>query len=133
VWFYTRVNNVTWLERGDGSVLGKEVLALVMGKLSPDPSSHDFVTHPASCQPPCMDQATRTLLLVVMPSMDDAVVAAVQSNDQSRGIQIPGTGIVGSQDGAVSTLAPNKDKGQVVRVIHNDNEVSSDDDVPLQR
>jgi hypothetical protein len=54
-WIYTGVNDVTRLECGDGSVLGEEALALVMGKLSPDPSSHDFVTPPVSCQPLCMD------------------------------------------------------------------------------
>jgi hypothetical protein len=74
-WLYTRVNDVTWLERGDWSTLGEEALALVMGKLSPDPSSHDFVTPLASCQPLCMDQAARMLLLVVMPSLDDVGIA----------------------------------------------------------
>jgi hypothetical protein len=39
---YTGVNDVTRLERGDRSVLGEEALALVMGKPSPDPSSHDI-------------------------------------------------------------------------------------------
>jgi hypothetical protein len=42
-WLYTRVNDVTQLERGDGSTLREEALVLVMGKLSPDPSSHDLV------------------------------------------------------------------------------------------
>jgi hypothetical protein len=65
------VNNVTRLERRDGSVLGEELLVLVIGKLSLDSSSHDFVTPPAPCQPIYMDQAMRTLLLVVMPLMDD--------------------------------------------------------------
>jgi hypothetical protein len=82
-WHYTGVNDVTWLECGDGSALGEEALALVMGKLSPDPSSHDFVTPLASCQPLCMDQATRTLLLVVMPSMDGVSIALIQRGDQS--------------------------------------------------
>jgi hypothetical protein len=48
-WLYTGVNDVTWLERGDESTLSEEVLALVMGKLSPDLSSHDFVTPPTFC------------------------------------------------------------------------------------
>jgi hypothetical protein len=71
------VNNVTWLERGDGFVLGEEALALVMGKLSPDLFSHDFITPPASYQPLCMDQAARTLLLVAVPSMDDIGIAPI--------------------------------------------------------
>jgi hypothetical protein len=40
-WLYTGVNDVTRLERGDRSTLGEEALALVMGKLSPNPSSHE--------------------------------------------------------------------------------------------
>jgi hypothetical protein len=36
-WLYTGVNDVTWLECDNGSVLAEEALALVMGKLSPDP------------------------------------------------------------------------------------------------
>jgi hypothetical protein len=40
-WLYTGVNDVTRLERGDGSALSEEVLVLVMGKPSPDLSSHD--------------------------------------------------------------------------------------------
>jgi hypothetical protein len=53
-WLYTGVNNITWLERSDRSTLFEEALALVMGNLSPDLSSNDFVTPPASCQPLCM-------------------------------------------------------------------------------
>jgi hypothetical protein len=81
VWLYTGVNDVTRLERGDGSMLGEEALTLVMGKLSPNSFSHDFVTPPASCQPLCMDQAARTLWLVVMPSMDDVGITPVQRGD----------------------------------------------------
>jgi hypothetical protein len=55
VWLYTGVNDFTWLERANGSALGEEALVLVMGKLNPDPSSHDFITPPASYQPLCMD------------------------------------------------------------------------------
>jgi hypothetical protein len=81
VWLYTGVNDVTRLERGDGSMLGEEALALVMGKLSPNPFSHDFVTPLASCQPLCMNQVARTLRLVVMPSMDDVGITPVQRGD----------------------------------------------------
>jgi hypothetical protein len=48
-------------------------------------------------------------------------------------VRIPGTGVVGGQGGAVSTPAPSKGKGKVVRVVHINDKVSSDDDVPLQR
>jgi hypothetical protein len=86
VWLYNGVNTVTWLECIGGSVLGEEALALVMRKLSPDPSSHDFVTPPTSCQPLCMDQAASMLLLVVMPSMDDVGITPVQRGDKSCGV-----------------------------------------------
>jgi hypothetical protein len=132
-WLYTGVNDITQLERGDRSALSEEVLALVMAKLNPGPSSHDFITPPASCQPLCMDQAARSMLLVAMPLMDDVGITLIQRDDQSRGVQIPGAGAAGGQGGTTPSLAPSKGKGKVVRVICSDNEVSSDDDVPLQR
>jgi hypothetical protein len=107
-WLYTGVNDVTRLERGDGSVLGEEVLVLAMGKLSPDLSSHDFITPPVSCQPLYMNQAVRMLLLVAMSLMDDVGIAPVQRGDQSHGIWIPRIGIAGDQVGAVSTPPPSR-------------------------
>jgi hypothetical protein len=47
----------------------------VMGKLNLDPSSHDFITPPVSCQPLCVDQAMRSMLLVAMPLMDDVGIS----------------------------------------------------------
>jgi hypothetical protein len=111
-WLYTGVNNVTRLERGDGSTLSEEALVLVMGKLSFDPSSHNFVTPPTSCQPHCMDQVTRSMLLVAMPSMDDVSIALIQRGDQSRGVQIPGAGAVGGQGGATPSPAPPRERGR---------------------
>jgi hypothetical protein len=105
----------------------------VMAKLSPSPSSHDFITPPTSCQPLCMDQAARSMLLVAMPLMDDVGITPIQRDDQSQGVQIPGAGVAGGQGGTTPNLAPSKGKGKVVRVIYSDDEVSSDDDVPLQR
>jgi hypothetical protein len=92
---YTGVNDVTWLEHGDESALSEEASALVMRKLSPDPSFQDFITPPASCQPLCMDQAMRSMLLVAMPSMDDVSIASIQRGDQSRHVQIPGASTAG--------------------------------------
>jgi hypothetical protein len=55
---YTGVNDVTRLERGHGSTLGEEVLVLVMGKLSPDPSSHSSSILPTTLYGPgCKDVA----------------------------------------------------------------------------
>jgi hypothetical protein len=78
---YTGVNDVMSLERGDGFALSEEALALMMGQLSPDPSSHDFITPPASCQALYVDQATRSMLLMSMPSMDDVSIAPIQRGD----------------------------------------------------
>jgi hypothetical protein len=44
VWLYTRVNDTTRLERGDMSNLDDVVLAFMLGRLSPDLTSHDFLT-----------------------------------------------------------------------------------------
>jgi hypothetical protein len=85
---------------------------LVMGKLSPDPSSHNFVTPPASCQPLCMDQTARSMLLVAMPSMEDVGIAPIQWGDQSRGVQIPGAGVVGCQGGTAPNPAPARERGK---------------------
>jgi hypothetical protein len=35
----------------------------MLGKLSPDPSSADFIMPPPDCTPLCFDQATRRRLL----------------------------------------------------------------------
>jgi hypothetical protein len=55
------VNDVTQLEHGDGSVLGDEALALVMGKLSPIhlPTTSSPLQHPATTLygPSCEDVA----------------------------------------------------------------------------
>jgi hypothetical protein len=49
----------------------------VLGNLSPDLTSHDFLTPPAPYQSLCLDQAARTMLLVSMPSMDDIGIATI--------------------------------------------------------
>jgi hypothetical protein len=41
-----------------------------------------------------MDQDVRMLLVVVMLSMNDVGIASIQRGDQSRGVLIPGTGVV---------------------------------------
>jgi hypothetical protein len=54
-WLYTGVNDAMQLECGDGCNLEDATLAFMLGKLSPDLTSHAFVTPPASCQPLCLD------------------------------------------------------------------------------
>jgi hypothetical protein len=47
-------------------------------------------------------------------------------------MRIPGADATGGQGGADTTLAHSKSKGKVVWTIRSNEEVSSDDDIPLQ-
>jgi hypothetical protein len=127
--------------------------------------------HHAACEPLCVNQAASTALLVIMPTLDDVDIAAVQSGDQSRDVVIPGLdgpgsaagghgrgggppagrggvpvggGPAGSRSGAPtsdrgggpasgSSVAPALGKGKQTCVILDDDEVSSDEDEPLQK
>jgi hypothetical protein len=44
------------LQRGHDSCLDLDVLGALLAKLSPGPSSVDFVTPPVACAPICSDQ-----------------------------------------------------------------------------
>jgi hypothetical protein len=95
-----------------------------------------------------MDQTARTALLVVMPMLDDVDIAVVQRGDLSRGVTIPGATITSGRGGTTgggrggrgpggsgspsSATALGKGKGVSTRVVHDDDEVSSDEDEPLQ-
>jgi hypothetical protein len=48
-WLYTEVNDYMRLERGTGSTWEADKLMMSLPKLSPNPSSPDFITPPASC------------------------------------------------------------------------------------
>jgi hypothetical protein len=82
-WPYTVVNDGMRLEHGDGLNLDDTMLVFILRKLSPDSTSHNFVTPPAPCQLLCLDQAVQMKLLVLMPSMDDIGIAMIQRGDQS--------------------------------------------------
>jgi hypothetical protein len=149
-WMYTGVNDIMRLEREPGSSLNGELLATCLKVLTTDQFSAELVTPPASCRAICMDQAARTALLATMPMLDDVDIAVVQRGDLSRGVTIPGATITGGRGGTTSggrggrpvgrggsgspSSAPSlgKGKGVSVRVIHDDDEVSSDKDEPLQ-
>jgi hypothetical protein len=85
-----------------------------------------------------------------MPTLDDVDIAVVQRGDVSRGVVIPGIGgLGGAFDGrrwggdpaggggpaGGSGPAPALGKGMEkhVRVVLDDDEVSSDEDAPLQK
>jgi hypothetical protein len=103
---------------------------------------------PASCGAICMDQAARTSLLATMPTLDDVDIAVVQRGDLSRGVTIPGAAVTSGRGGTTgggrggrgprgsggpsSAPALGKGKGVSARVVHDDDEISSDEDEPLQ-
>jgi hypothetical protein len=55
---YTGEGDTTQQEHGRESDFTPDVLDALLGRLSPDPSSVDFVTPPVVCAPMCSDEAT---------------------------------------------------------------------------
>jgi hypothetical protein len=147
-WMYTGVNDIMRLERGPGSSLDGELLAACLKALTTYQFLAELATPPVSCGAICMDQAARMALLATMPTLDDVDIAMVQRGDLSRGVTIPGATATGGRGGTTgggrggrghggsgspsSALALGKGKGVSVRIIHDDDEVSSDEDEPLQ-
>jgi hypothetical protein len=62
-WQFTGEGDTTWLECSHGSELAPDMLRTLLRKLSPDPSSTDFITPPLVCVPLCSDQVMQTRLL----------------------------------------------------------------------
>jgi hypothetical protein len=83
-----------------------------------------------------MDQAVRTALLATMPTLDDVDITVVQRSNLSRGVTIPGAAVTsrgpGGSGGPSSAPAFGKGKRVSARVVHDDDEVSYDEDEPLQ-
>jgi hypothetical protein len=147
-WMYTGVNDIMRLERGPGSSLDGELLASCLKALTTDQFSTELATPPASCGAICMNQAARTTLLATMPTLDDVDIIVVQRGDLSRGVTILGATVTADRGGTTGggrggrgrggsgspSYAPalGKGKGVSVRVVHDDDEVSSDEDEPLQ-
>jgi hypothetical protein len=132
-----------------------------LNALTTDQPSAELVTPAAGYEPLWVNQATRTMLLAIMPTLDDVDIVPVQRGDQSCGVVIPRPGgpggaagghghggvpvggdpagsrsgtPVGGRGGATggsSATAPGKDKQTCV--ILNDDEVSSDEYEPLQK
>jgi hypothetical protein len=91
-WMYTRVNDIMQLDRGPGSSLGDTLLAASLKALTTDQPSTELVTPAAAHERLCVNQATRTAMLVIMPTLYDVDIALVQRSDQSRSVVIPGSG-----------------------------------------
>jgi hypothetical protein len=160
-WMYTGVNNIMRLDRGPGSSLGDTLLAVSLKALTTDRPSAELVTPTAGCEPLCVNQVARTALLVIMPMLDDVNIAPVQRGDQSHGVVIPGLGCpsggagghshggvpagggpagshsgapAGSRGGAIGdSSAAALGKGKQTRIILDDDEVSFDEDEPMQK
>jgi hypothetical protein len=119
------------------------------------------MTPTAGYEPLCENQVARTALLAIMPTLDDVDIAPVQRGDQSCGVIIPGLGgpggttgghghggvpagggpagscsgaPVGDRGGATgSSSVTALGKGKQMCIILDDDEVSSDEDEPLQK
>jgi hypothetical protein len=127
------LNDARQLERGNKLNLDVGPLAMVLSRLSPNPSSTDFITHPEHCLPIYANQAMRLLLLKGMPMLDDIDIARMWRGKESRGMQIPGMDAAGGRRGTNTITGSTKGKGKVAPSVGGDDEVSSDDGIPLQR
>jgi hypothetical protein len=168
---YTGVNDIMRLDRGPGSSLDAALLVTSLKALTTDQFSAELMVPTAVYESICVNQAMRTALLAIMPTLDDVDIALGQRGDQSCGMVIPrldglggatgghgrgggppagrggvpaGGGLVGSRSGtpaggrgggpvgdSSTALAPGK--GKHARVVLDDDEVSSDEDEPLQK
>jgi hypothetical protein len=97
-----------WMFTEEGNTMQ---LGALLRRLSPDPSSVDFVSPSAVCGPMCSDQAARTRLLRELPTLDDINIVARQRGDESRDVQIPGADKAGGQGSASTGPSSSKGKG----------------------
>jgi hypothetical protein len=133
MWQYTGEGDATRLEHDQGSNLAPDMQRALLGKLSPDQSSADFTTLPPVCTPLCSNQGTMRRLLQELPTLDEIGIAAWQKGNKSRGVQIPGADVAGGPDAPSVGPGSSKGKGKVATPVRSDDEVSPDDDHPLQR
>jgi hypothetical protein len=96
---YTGVNDIMRLDRGPGSSLGDTLLATSLKALTMDQPSAELVTPTEGCESLCVNQAARTTLLAIMPTLDDVDITPVQRGDQSHDVVIPGSGGLGGAAG----------------------------------
>jgi hypothetical protein len=83
---YTGECDTTWLEHGHDSGLDQDVLGTQLARLSPDPSSINFITPLAACALMCSDQVARTRLLRKLCILDGINIATRERGDESQGI-----------------------------------------------
>jgi hypothetical protein len=95
MWMYTGMNDIMRMDHELGSSLDEDLMAACLKALTSDQFLAELMALPAAYEPIGMNQAARTTLLVVMPTLDDEDITAVQRGDQSRGVAIPGTDVSG--------------------------------------
>jgi hypothetical protein len=78
-----------------------------------DSSSIGIITTPVHYMPICTDQAARSLLLKVIPTLDDINIAAQESGDQSHGVHIFWMDDAINQGSAGTTTGPSKGKEKI--------------------
>jgi hypothetical protein len=76
-WMYTGVNDIMQLDRGPGSSLGDTLLAASLKALTMEQSSTVLVMPAAFYEPLCVNQAARTTMLVIMPTLNDVDITPV--------------------------------------------------------
>jgi hypothetical protein len=67
-WMYTGVNDIMRLDHGPGSSLDEDLLAACLKALITDQFSAELVAPPGTCEPICMNQVARIVLLVARVS-----------------------------------------------------------------
>jgi hypothetical protein len=98
-WMYTGVDDIMRLDCGPWSILGDTLLAASLKALTTDQPSAELVMPAAAYEPLNANQAARTALLAIMPTLDDVDIAPVQRGDQSHSVVIPRPGGPGAAAG----------------------------------
>jgi hypothetical protein len=80
-WMYTGVNDIMRLDRWPGSSLDDVLLAARLKALTTDQFLAELMVPAAACEPISTNQAVRTALLVIMPTLDDINITPVQRGD----------------------------------------------------
>jgi hypothetical protein len=134
-WMYTGEGDATRLECDCDSDLDPDVLGALLARLSPDPSSADFITPPMVCAPMCSNHVMQMRLLRELPTLDDIDITMWRRGDESRGVHIPGADVANGQGGPSTSPGSGKGKGKAApQIVLSDIEVLlEEDDAPLQR
>jgi hypothetical protein len=90
------------VDRGHRSSLGDTLLAASLKALTTDQPSAELVTPAAGCERLYENQAVRTALLAIMPTLDDINISPMKRGDQSHGVVIPRPGGPGGAAGGHS-------------------------------